>query len=219
MNEEPILVDDEEDQDRPDESIEIVDVFEDVAENELKIKNLSISLDLWLMECVDERFAGHFLNYKNFKVEKDLNSIDAIVSNFNLEEIIEYKYKYYFNEKDFKKTLKKLFLPIGVITLVGIAKKNSVRISLTKDGLIRNFLEIFSSYELIKILNDEGLEIINYLDIPVLEKIYLLNDSQLENISRKKCLDGNNSKIDPISCIIKHYEDSFLLSHDKLEGV
>ena len=227
---EPVLVDDEEESE---ESTVIVDVFEDDSINELKIKNLSISLDLWLSECVDKGFAGHFLSYKNFKVDENLTSmeaisnlnknkeysIDAIVSNYNLEEILEYKYKHFFNEKDFKTSLMKLFLPIGVITLVDIAKKHNTSISLTKDGLIKNFLEIFSPYELIKLLNDEGLDIIHYLDIPILEQIYLLNDSQLENISRKKCPNENGSKIDIMSCMIKHYDEAFLLSHNKLEGV
>lgn len=230
---EPVLVDDEENQEESEESTVIVDVLEDDSINELKIKNLSISLDLWLSECVDKGFAGHFLSYKNFKVDENLTSmeaisnlnknkeysIDAIVSNYNLEEILEYKYKHFLNEKDFKSALMKLLLPIGVITLVDIAKKHNISISLTKDGLIKNFLEVFSPYELIKILNDEGLGVIHSLDIPVLEQIYLLNESQLEKISRNKCPNGNSSKIDLMSCIIKHYDESFLLSHNKLEGV
>ena len=190
-------------------------------------------MELWLSECVDKGFIGHFLSYKNFKFDKDSSSIisisnfnedkessiDAIVSNFNLEEVLEYRYKYFFNENDFKKSLMKLFLPLGVITLVDIAKKHSTSISLTKDGLIKNFLQTFSPYELINILNDEGLDIIHYLDIPILEQIYLLNNSQLDNISGKKCPNENSSKIDIMSCIIKHYDKTFLLSHNKLEGV
>ena len=229
--------DDEEDiikEDISDESTMIFDVFKEDSSDELKIKNLSINLDVWLRECIDKGFTGHFLNYKNFKMGEDLSSINAIISNFNenkessidmiisnfkLEEILEYRYKHYFNDNDFKNALMKLFLPVGVITLVDIAKKHSARISLTKDGLIKNFLEAFSPYELINILNDEGLNIIYYLDIPVLEQIYLLNDSQLENISRKKCPKGNNSKIGVMSCIIKQYDKTFLLSNNKLEGV
>ena len=52
-----------------------------------------------------------------------------------------------------------------------------------------------------------------------LEQIYLLNCSQLENISRGKCPNENSSKIDIMACLIKHYDKKFLLSHNKLEGV
>lgn len=221
-------------QDNSDENTMVSDVFKDDSNGELKIENLSIDLDIWLRECIDEGFIGHFLSYKNFKMGKDLSSINAIISNFNenkessidmiisnfkLEEILEYRYKHYFNDNDFKNALMKLFLPVGVIALVEIAKKHSTRISLTKDGLIKNFLEAFSPYELINIFNDEGLNIIYYLDIPVLEQIYLLNDSHLYNISREKCPKANNSKIGLMSCIIKQYDKTFLLSHNKLEGV
>ena len=239
---EPVLADhleSEEDEDTVDqegsgETAVIYDVFEDDSSNDLKIKNLSISLEIWLRECVDKGFTGHFLSYKNFKMGKDLSSINAIISNFNeneessineiisnfeLEEILEYRYKHYFNGNDFKNALMKLFLPIGVITLVDIAKKHNTSISLTKDGLIKNFLQTYSPYELINILNDEGLDIINYLNVPVLEQIYLLNCSQLENISRGKCPNENSSKIDIMACLIKHYDKKFLLSHNKLEGV
>lgn len=231
---EPILDNDEEDQEGSDESTVIVDAFEDDLIDELKNKNLSIKLDIWLRECVDKGFAGHFLSYKNFKIGKDLSSIneiisnfnenressiEAIISNFDLEEILEYRYNHYLNDNEFKNALMKLFLPLGVITLVDIAKKHNTSISLTKDGLIKNFLETISPYQIIKIFNDEGLDIINYLDIPVLEQIYIFNDSQLENISGNKCPGEDSSKIDLMACVIKQYDKKFLVSHNKLEGV
>lgn len=185
--------------------------------NELEIKNKNIKLDFWLNKCVNSEFISMFLKYKTFSIENFESPISAIISNFELEEILEYKYK--FNEDDFKKVLMKFFLPMGVISLVDIAKKYNAPISLTKDGLIKNFLEIYTPYELIKIFDKEGFDIVPYLDIPILEQIYLLNDSKLEEISKKLCPDEDSAKIGMISCVVKYYDEQFLLSFNKLERV
>ena len=158
-----------------------------------------------------------FLKYKSFSIGNLESPISTIISNFELEDILDYKYK--INESDFKDVLMRFFLPMGVINLVDIAKKYSTSISLTKDGLIKNFLDTYTPYELIKIFDKEGLDIVPYLDIPILEQIYLLNDSKLEEISKKLCPYEDSAKIGMISCIVKYYDEGFLLSHNKLEGV
>ena len=185
--------------------------------NELEIKNKNIKLDLWLNRCVDSEFIHMFLKYKSFSIGNLESPISTIISNFELEDILDYKYK--INESDFKDVLMRFFLPMGVINLVDIAKKYSTSISLTKDGLIKNFLDTYTPYELIKIFDKEGLDIVPYLDIPILEQIYLLNDSKLEEISKKLCPYEDSAKIGMISCIVKYYDEGFLLSHNKLEGV
>ena len=194
----------------------VFDVFQDDSEDDLEIKNKSIKLDLWLKECVEEEALNQFLKYKIFSPESDESQISAIISNFELEEILEFKYKFYV--EDFKNILMRFFLPMGVMSLVKIAEKYSASISLTKDGLIKNFLDTFSPYELILIFNEEGLNINDYLHISVLEQIYLLSDSKLKEISYKLFSKGDDSRHGMISFIVNYYDNKYLISHEIFRG-
>ena len=192
-------------------SDEIVD-----EENILKTINKSIKLDLWLKECTDQRYIDSFLKYKSITLEIDESPVSKIISSIELEELIKFKYRSFLNE--FTESLKTLFLPLGIMQIVEIARKYDVKILLTKDGLIKNFLKKYSVYELIFIFSEEGLNITDYLNISVLEQIYLLTDSKLKEISRELSSKEHDSKHEMISSIVNYYDDDYLISHEIFRG-
>lgn len=192
-------------------SDEIVD-----EENILKTINKSIKLDLWLKECTDQRYIDSFLKYKSITLEIDESPVSKIISSIELEELIKFKYRSFLNE--FTESLKTLFLPLGIMQIVEIARKYDVKILLTKDGLIKNFLKKYSVYELIFIFSEEGLNITDYLNISVLEQIYLLTDSKLKEISCKLSSKEYDSKHEMISSIVNYYDDDYLISHEIFRG-
>lgn len=185
-------------------------------ESNLKSQNESIKLDLWLRECVDQRYMDSFLKYNSIKIEGGKSPLSEIISRFELEEFIKFKYRS--NLKEFKKSLKELFFPLGIMQIVDIASKHDVSISLTKDGLINNFLNKYTIYEIIVIFNEEGLNINDYLNISVLEQIYLLSDSNLEKISKGLLPYDKNSKYEMISSIVNQYSDDYLISDEIFKG-
>ena len=187
-----------------------------VEENSLAIKNKSIKLDIWLKDCVNQKYIDSFLKYNSIECDIDETPISKIISGFELEDLIKYKYRS--NLDEFTNSLKMLFLPLGIMQIVGIARKYDVSVLLTKDGLIKNFLKKFSVYELIIIFNDEGLNINDYLNISVLEQIYLSSDSKLKEISDKLFSKEYDSKHDMISAIVSHYDDEYLISHEIFRG-
>lgn len=184
--------------------------------NSLKIKNESIKLDLWLEKCVNQKYIDSFLKYNSIKIEIGNSPLDYIVSNFELEDLLKFKYKSNLNE--FVNSLKVLFLPLGIMQLIDIAKKYDVSISFTKDGLISNFLKKFTMYELVLIFNEEGLKINDYLNISVLEQIYLSSLSKLGEISKKSLPDDSNLKYDMISSIVNQYDQEYLISDEIFKG-
>lgn len=192
-------------------SDEIVD-----EENILKTINKSIKLDLWLKECTDQRYIDSFLKYKSITLEIDESPVSKIISSFELEELIKFKYRSFLNE--FTESLKTLFLPLGIMQIVEIARKYDVKILLTKDGLIKNFLKKYSVYELIFIFSEEGLNITDYLNISVLEQIYLLTESKLKEISCELSSKEHDSKHEMISSIVNYYDDDYLISHEIFRG-
>ena len=189
---------------------------EENEETSLKIQNESIKLDLWLEKCVDQKFIDSFLKYKSITIDIGSSPLSEIMSTFELEDLLKFKYKS--NLKEFKNSLKELFLPLGVMQIVDIATKHHVSVSLTKDGLITNFLKKFSMYELVVIFNEEGLKINDYLNISVLEQIYLSTDSKLEKISKSLLSKDANSKYEMISSIVNQYSDKYLISKDIFKG-
>lgn len=193
------------------------DLDEDFLEsdNELAVLNQSIKLDLWLNDCVDKKFAENFLKYNSFEFRDDESLTHQIISNFKLEEIMTLRYAS--RNFDIIPKLKALFLPLGVISIVDVAKKYGVKISLTKEGLIDNFLRKFSPYELIILLNNEGFDIFSYLDISALEQLYLLDNEDLDDLSKGKCFSLDDSKYKMLSCVLKHYKDGFLVSHNRYD--
>ena len=102
-------------------SDEIVD-----EENILKTINKSIKLDLWLKECTDQRYIDSFLKYKSITLEIDESPVSKIISSIELEELIKFKYRSFLNE--FTESLKTLFLPLGIMQIVEIARKYDVKI-------------------------------------------------------------------------------------------
>ena len=203
-----------EDDSESDDEISLMD--EEDEETSLKIQNESIKLDLWLKECVGQNFIDSFLKYKSITVGIGNSPLSEIISTFELEDLLKFKYKS--NLKEFTNSLKELFLPLGVMQIVDIATKHHVSVSLTKDGLITNFLKKFSMYELVVIFNEEGLKINDYLNISVLEQIYLSTDSKLEKISKSLLSKDANSKYEMISSIVNQYSDKYLISKDIFKG-
>ncbi len=201
----------------PPDSIEIAEDDETEFENEslLTSQNNSIKLDLFLRYCVNQDFSYNFLKYKITDAEGDKETlIDNIISNFDLKSIMNFKYDYISSELE--DILVSFFKTLVVLDLVQIAEKYDVKISLIKENLKNNFMEKFTPYELMIVLNNEGLNIREYLKISVLEQIYLLSDSQLEkNIT--ECPNIEKSRYEMISCIVGQYEDGFLISNNKLD--
>ena len=213
----PISVEDDLDSDDEDDDTSVDESsLNSEEESSLKIQNESIKLDLWLKECVDQKYLDSFLKYYSIKVDIDNSPLSEIISTYELEDFIKFKYKS--KLKEFTKSLKNLFLPLGVMQIVDMATKHDVSISLTKDGLINNFLKKYTVYEIIVILNDEGLNINDYLNISVLEQIYLLSDSKLEKISKSLLPNGPNSKYEMISSIVNQYSDDYLISDAIFKG-
>lgn len=185
-------------------------------ENILETINKSIKLDLWLKECADQRYIDSFLKYKSITLDIDESPVSKIISSFELEELIKFKYRSSLNE--FIESLKTLFLPLGIMQIVEIARKYDVKILLTKDGLIKNFLKKYSVYELIFIFNGEGLNLNDYLNISVLEQIYLSTDSKLKEISYKLSSKEYDSRNEMISSIVNYYDDEYLISYEIFRG-
>ena len=89
---------------------------------------------------------------------------------------------------------------------------------MTKDCLIKKKKKKYSVYELIFIFSEEGLNITDYLNISVLEQIYLLTDSKLKEISCKLSSKEYDSKHEMISSIVNYYDDDYLISHEIFRG-
>ena len=73
-------------------------------------------------------------------------------------------------------------------------------------------------YELVLIFNEEGLKINDYLNISVLEQIYLSSLSKLGEISKKSLPDDSNLKYDMISSIVNQYDQEYLISDEIFKG-
>lgn len=191
------------------------DINENSSEVNLKSQNNSIKLDLFLKYCVDEEFSYNFLRFKIVDADGDKDTlVNRIISNFNLRDIINYKYKY--RSSKLEEIFDSFVKPLKVVDLVSIAEKYDVKVSLSKSALKNNFFEKFDSYDLILVLNNEGLDIYHYAKISVLEQIYLLNDKKLIK-EAGKCPNINHSRHEMISCLVKNFSEGFLISNNKFE--
>lgn len=191
------------------------DINEDSNEDEIKSQNNSIKLDLFLKYCVDNQFSYNFLRYKTVDADGDKETlISRILSNFDLRDIINYKYKY--ASSSLEKIFDSFVKPLKVVDLVEIAERYEVKVSLSKGALKNNFFEKFDYYDLILILSNEGLDISDYSKISVLEQIYLLRDEKLMKES-EKCPNIEKSRNEMISCVVKNFSEGFLISNNKFE--
>ena len=184
-------------------------------DNELAKYNKSIKLDLWLEECVEENFALYFLKYYSSDLLHGGSLTHKIISNYNLENLLEFKYT--LPHIDIRTTLKDFFKEMSVIEIINLAKKYDVEVSAMRENLLNNFLKEYSPYNLLILLKKEGYNILEYLDISALEQIYLLDANELEELSKGECSSLDNSKDKLLSCVLKHYEDGFLVSHNRYD--
>ena len=171
-------------------------------ESELEIKNKSIKLDVWLRNCFDDNFLENFLRYKSFKDFTDKeDQIGKIISNFELEEILLYKYKK--NSESFFKSLNEILIGCSVLDLVNIAKNYDVEIALNKKDLLLNFLDKYSPYELLSILEENNIDYQKVWKISVLEQAYVSSDSKLDELSKTICPNVEDSRYFKISCVFR----------------
>ena len=184
-------------------------------ESELEIKNKSIKLDVWLRNCFDDNFLENFLRYKSFKDFTDKeDQIGKIISNFELEEILLYKYKK--NSESFFKSLNEILIGCSVLDLVNIAKNYDVEIALNKKDLLLNFLDKYSPYELLSILEENNIDYQKVWKISVLEQAYVSSDSKLDELSKTICPNVEDSRYFKISCVLNNFEEGFLISNNSL---
>ncbi len=206
-----------------DESSELDSGVEDDSDvldenSELKFKNILIKLDVWLEFHVKNQFIESFLKYKSLKpaLSKDKN-IDQIISNFELEEVLDYKY--HLDLQVIEDALHEILKPASVLDIVNIAKKYDVEIKLTKNELIRNFLNKYKPYEVLSIFNDENIRFIKNYKIPVLEQIYILSDTRLDELSKSLCPTVEEDRYSKITCITSKYAQGYLISNNEFKGV
>ena len=192
-------------------------IYEDKNdESELEIKNKSIKLDVWLRNCFDDSFLENFLRYKSFKDFTDKeDQISKIISNFELEDILLYKYKK--NFESFFDSLNEILIGCSVLDLVNIAKDYDVEIALSKKNLLLNFLDKYSPYELLAILEENDIDYQKVLRISVLEQVYVSSDYKLDELSKVICPNVEDSRYSKISCILNNFEEGFLISNNNLD--